>query len=493
MSNWFEKTISLVSPTWALSREQARKHAEFIRSYDAAKNGRRNAGWRPSGTSQNAETLNAASALRNRSRDLCRNNPLVKRAVQSIANNTVGKGVRAKIDGSAKINKLWKDWFETSKCDFDEHLNGYGIQKLVLRAVVESGDALIVRRVNKNNPTIPFELQVLEIDFLDINKTTTRPNKNGSYTFMGIEFNSKGKKTGYWLYEKHPGEVMSFASLKSKFVPAKDVIHVFEKLRPGQVLGVPFGVSAFMRAKDTDEYNDAQVVRQKIAACYTVGITTNDGALSDQSNIDEFERVEPGMIMRLNQGESIEFAQPPTTENFGEFNRTLTQHIAAGFGTTYENMTGDLSKVNFSSGRMGWIEHHRNVEDWQQNILITQFCSKVFDWFLEGARLSGGLSARSNPSVGWTPPGREMIDPSKEVKGIQAMIRNMLISPTDAIRRAGYDPDEVLAETVEWNEKMDEAEVVSDADPRQGKGEEPDGRGRPSTTGENTDDDVDEK
>jgi len=205
------------------------------------------------------------------------------------------------------------------------------------------------------------------------------------------------------------------------------------------------------------------------------------------------ERVEPGMMYRMGEGDSVSFANPPTTENYAEFNKTVLQQVAAGFGTTYENLTGDLSQVNFSSGRMGWIEHHRNIEDWQRNIIIPQLLSKVFNWFKEGLVLKGIVPASQSISAGWTPPRREMIDPSKEVKGVQAQVRNFLLSPQDAIRQAGEDPDEVLEETIAWNAKLDNANLISDADPRQGKGESPDGRGRPSTTGENTDDDVDEK
>lgn len=485
---WYEKAIEYISPQLALKREQAAAHLEILRSYDAAKTGRRNANWVATGSSANTEIYRAASTLRNRSRDLSRNNPLIKRAVQSISNNTVGKGIQAKISSSNKnydkrITQLWKDWFESTDCDFDEHLSGYGLQKMVFRAVVESGDALIVKRTNSKK-SVPIEIQVLEIDFLDINKSSTTVNADGSYTFMGIEFNKQGKRVAYWLYDKHPGEIMNFSSMTSKRVPVEDVIHVFEKLRPGQQVGVPFGVSAFMRAKDTDEYNDAQVMRQKIAACYAVFVKDGGvGSTMTTSDKEEFERVEPGMIYRLGESDEVTFASPPTTENFAEFNRVLVQHIAAGFGTTYENVTGDLSNVNFSSGRMGWIEHHRNIEDWQQNVMINMLCKKIFAWFVDAIKLKGAIPVAVSVSAGWTPPRREMIDPSKEVKGIQAQIRNMLLSPSDAIMQNGFDPEEVLEETIEWNKKLDAAKLISDADPRNSSSSGSQ-VGRPSDTGE---------
>ena len=492
--NGFERFIEFLSPQLALERERARKHVQLIRGFDAAKKGRRTSGWTATGTSQNAEIYRAASTLRDRSRDLCRNNPYVKRAVQSISNNVVGTGIRAKITGQAKTRLYteWIEWADKTTCDYQDRMNLYGIQKLVMRAMIESGDALIIRRRNRSK-RIPIELQVVEIDYLDSTKHSNMITEGGEYDFMGIRYNQRGKRVGYWMFDHHPNDVITLGRAVSRLVPADDVIHVYEVLRPSQQLGVPFGVSAFLRVRDMDEYNDAQVVRQKIAACYTVNITSNaaDNIADTEAKRAEFERIEPGMINVLNAGESIEFGTPPTVENFGEFSRTIMQGVAAGFGTTYENLTGDLSNVNFSSGRMGWIEHHRNIEDWQWNVLAPQFCDRIADWFKEAADLALGISGKS--SFQWTPPRREMIDPSKEVKGIMMAVRNGLITLPEAIREQGYDPEQVFDEIQSTNALLDAKGIILDSDPRQGKQEEEDGRGRPTDTGEGADDDVDRK
>lgn len=492
--NRFEQIIKLVAPQYALRREQARR---ALRAYDAASKGtRRTSSWSTSGSSQNAEAYAAAQTLRDRSRELTRNNPFVKRAVQSISNNVVGTGIRAKINSKNKRQKekVYQDftnWFDTTKCDHDGFKNGYGIQKMVVRAVVESGDCLIVKHWDKSRK-IPLRLQVLEIDYLDHTKNSLvlgTGNQDGSYDFMGIRFNQKGDRIGYWLFDKHPGDPMNVGSLSSKLVPADSVIHVFEQSRPGQQIGVPFGVSAFMRVRDMDEYQDAQVVKQKVAACYSVQITSPTDGPATSAEEEEFSRVEPGMVYRLAPGEDVKFGQPPSVENFGEFSRTILQSVAAGFGTTYENLTGDLNNVNFSSGRMGWIEHHRNIEDWQYNLLIPQFCQKIWDWFIEAYELRSGTV---NVTAEWVPPRREMIDPAKEIKAIGEAMRNGLISPPDAIREQGYDPEKVVEEIKDWNEMIDKAGVVLESDPRQGIKPKGTGAGRPATSGENTDDNEDD-
>ena len=489
--NWAERAINFISPEWGLKRQQAMAVSEHLRSYDAASRGRRTESWKSTGSSANTEIRVAAATLRNRSRELTRNNPFAKKALQSISNNTIGIGIRAKITSNSKskrVHKAWTEWSDSVQCDHEARKNFGGIQKMVMRAVIESGDCLILKRID-TQAKVPLKLMVMEIDYLDMNKTDSQVDANGEYNFLGIRFNKKGNRIGYWLFDEHPGETRTFTSLTSKLVSASSVIHVFEQLRPGQQLGVPFGVSAFLRARDMDEYNDAQVMRQKIAACYSVFITTDINASSTTQRA-EMERVEPGVIQQLGVGENVQFGQPPTVENFAEFHRTISQGIGAGYGTTYENVTGDYSNVNFSSGKMGHIEHHRNVEDWQWNMIIPQLLQPIFVWFTESVELKG--IATGGVTAGWTPPRREMIDQAKEVKGILGALRAGLISPQDAILEQGYDPEEVLGEIVEWNKQIDAAGVILDSDPRQGKANSSGGAGRPPDKGGKIGSGVDE-
>lgn len=490
--NWFERAIQAVAPNIALKRQQALVLSEHIRSYDAASRGRRTSNWNARGTSSNSEIHAAASTLRNRSRDLSRNNPFAKKAVQSISNNTIGTGIRAKITGTnkaktSKVTKAWTEWSDSTECDNESRKTLSGIQKMVMRAVVESGDCLILKRIDRAAKN-PLKLVVLEIDYLDMNKNSTRTNEDGSYDFLGIRFSKTGKRIGYWLYDVHPGETGLMNMAKSRLVPASSVIHVFEQLRPGQQLGVPYGVSAFLRVRDVDEYNDAQVVRQKLAACFSVFIRT-DMSINSTNERDEMERVEPGMIQQLGSGEDVQFATPPSVENFEEFHRTMMYGIGAGYGLTYQALTGDYSQVNFSSGKMGHIEFNRNIEDWQWNMIIPQFLMPVWNWFVEAAELKG--IDTTSVTTGWTPPRREMIDVAKEAKGYKELIRMGLISMQDAIAEQGYQPEEVVAEIVEWNKMLDNNGIKLDSDPRQGKGEASDGRGRPTTDGGKVDENED--
>lgn len=473
--NFIDNIIGYIAPKAGVRRLRARAVMSImqdqVRRYDVAQRGRRTNGLPKWDGSANNETALDLTALRAASRHMVRNNPYAKKAIQSIVANTVGTGIQPSPTSSyknrtARVKQLWKKWAETTACDFDGQHNIYGIQRLVMRTVAEGGECIVLRRrSNDKSGQIPIQLQVLEADFLDQSKDVksfTRSGVEGGYITQGVEFDKDGKRKGYWLFNKHPGE---FGHFESRFVDANDVLHIYEVLRPGQVRGVPFGTSAMLRLKDFDDYEDAEVVRQKIAACFAAFVQDADPASSIGGSTDEdmLERLEPGVIEHLPPGKTINFASPPTTQNYDGFSRKILQGIAAGYGITYEALTGDLSNVNFSSGRMGWLEMHRQIEDWQYNMLIPMFCDKAWEWFMDGASLAQSFNA-PEMTVSWTPPRRAMIDPVKETNAMNAQVRNGFKSYSEAVRELGYEPDEVIAELKEDMSKIKDAGLVLDCD-----------------------------
>lgn len=313
-----------------------------------------------------------------------------------------------------------------------------------MRAVAESGDAIIIRRWNMDSPT-GFDLQVLESDFLDENMT--RAEQDGGFSMQGVVFDANGRRKGYYLFDKHPGEIgFTQGNLASRYVPASEVVHVFEVLRPGQVRGIPMGVSAFIRLKDFDEFQDAQLYKQKIAALFVMVVTDTQKPLGKQlgAGYDPLDKMVPGIVEHLPYGKDVKFSQPPTTEGTDEYSKTVLRAIAVAYNVTYEALTNDYSNVNFSSGRMGWLEFARNVASWQDRLMITMLCDGVFEWFQQSLKILGGFS--DNLDITWTTPRREMIDPFKEGKAMIELVSAGVISRQEFQRLMGYDPDDVNAE-----------------------------------------------
>ena len=92
--NWLDRAVSYVAPATALRRARHRAAmAALARSYEGARLGRRTEGWVVAGSSANAEIGTALSRLRDRSRDLVRNNPYAAKAVQAVVSNLIGTGI----------------------------------------------------------------------------------------------------------------------------------------------------------------------------------------------------------------------------------------------------------------------------------------------------------------------------------------------------------------------------------------------------------------
>lgn len=137
---------------------------------------------------------------------------------------------------------------------------------------------------------------------------------------------------------------------------------------------------------------------------------------------------------------------------------------ASGLGITYEALTGDLSNVNFSSGRMGRMEMDRNVSAWQWLLLIPQMMQPLSAWTLEAWPLA---SSRARPaSLAWVPPARIVVDPAKEYAAMVTLIRAGLTSRSASIQALGYDAETVEAEIAADNARADAAGLIFDSDPR---------------------------
>lgn len=480
-ANLLDRALAVVAPQRAVKRIEARTQIERLTQtrnlYEAASVSRRTQGWRSTLlTDANAENRTALIRLRSVSREMVRNNAYAARAKATIAHNMVGAGIigqartaEGRETRAAQIQTLVKRHFDTTDIDADGHLNLAGLQQLAVNTIVESGEVIIRKRPRlvEDKYALPFQIQVLEPDFIDT--FVEGPQPNGNYAIQGIEFDLRGKRVAYFLFDQHPGSMANGTKLGvGRRVSADFVAHVYRVDRPGQVRGVSWFAPVIMRMRDFADYADAQLMRQKIAACFAAFITTSDGYDASSADVSTtgqpVEVFEPGMIERLREGETVTFATPPSTSDFAGYSASTLREIAAGIGITYEALTGDLTGVNYSSGRMGWLEYQRNIDAWRWNMLIPQMMGPLAAWTQEAAMV---VTGSTEPFwFTWTPPRREMIDPSVEIEASQAAIRAGLSSRSEEVRRNGYDPTELDTEVAKDNERADALGLVYDSDPR---------------------------
>lgn len=352
--NTLDRILSFLAPGVAVSRQKARVQSHLLaRHYEAASGGRRTSGWRATGSDATAAMRDALARLRNNARDLVRNNPHATSALDIIADHVVGWGIVAKPgDGNQRVAETWDRWASTPACDADGRLDFYGLQKLAQRTITESGEVLVRQRYRRQGDTdalgrplpVPLQIQVLEPDYIDTLKTgLTLPN--GGRIVAGIEYDALGRRVAYWLFPEHPGSEIFGGATTSRRIPAGGILHVFRTLRPGQGRGASWFSSVILKMRDFDEYDDAQLMKQKVAALLGVVVTDIDGTArpfgSTDSSQPSWDYLEPGGIHHVGPGTKVDIIDPPRVAEFADYSAVTLRTIAAGLGIGYEDLTGD--------------------------------------------------------------------------------------------------------------------------------------------------------
>lgn len=468
-----DRMVGWFSPAAALRRLQARRTMQFLAAYDAATAGRRSGSLgRAGSTSANTELRRAGRTLRDRSRDLHRNNPYGRRAVNALAYHVVGAGIRASLP-KGSVRDEWLSWAESTDCDANGRQTLYGLQNLIMRTMVMSGEAIIRRRIRRlgDGMRVPLQIQVLEPDYIDSTREGTIDGRN---VVQGVAFDAIGREVGAYMFRDHPGDY-NLSTLRgtyeSVFVPASEYERVFYEERPGQVRGAPLLAPVMLRIADLDDYNDAQLLRQKLAAMFVAFVYDATGEVTPSTSTTEtpVDTWQPGSVETLPPGKDVKFTDPPKVDGFADFRRGMLQDIATGLGIPYEALTADYSNVNYSSARLAFLEYWRLIDDLQWNLVIPRACTRIGRWWSMAAGLSGVVRMNEAPGFelsAWMPPAREMIEPSRDVPATIKAIRGGLTTLSAEIARSGYEPDDVIEKWAEDAARLDELGLQLDSDPR---------------------------
>jgi len=462
-AHWFDQALAVFAPERALRAAQARQALLEIRAYEGAKRTRRTEGWRSGNGSANAEINGALSTLRDRSRELVRNNPYARRAINVLVGKSIGTGILARVPDGAKSAM---DEF-VDKCDVTATFDFYGLQSLIARTAFESGGCL-VRRIRTTQGRIPLKLQVLEPDYID---TTKYGTVGDNYIIAGIEINGYGARVAYWLYDQHPGESAPIPRrLQSQRIDASEIIYFGERERPGQLHCVPRLATTMLRFRDHDDWRDAVLLKKKIEACFVAFVhgsgTSNtiagSGQIETQTDGKRIETLSPGMIHKLRDGEEVSFGNPSAAVD-GGFNKDELHAMAVGTGVTYEQLTGDLSQVNFSSMRAGMNDFIDMVEMYRWIQFIPQVLKPIREWAIEAGWTAGSLRSRDYAFI-WTPPAWPYVNPVDDIKALKEMVLGGVQSLSEGIRQRGYNPDDVFDEIARERKSLAEKGIKVDTD-----------------------------
>lgn len=505
--NPIDSLVSFFNPVAGAKRMAARTSLKSLKrmsakmNYDAAGRGRR--GMKNKGD-PSAKTVgrNNLIILRRNMRELGRNNSIIKSAVSAKTAHTIGTGIRPNITPIAKTKAAKKKsddlqskinaWCSSTGSDLYGRNDFYGYQHLAFQTMISSGECLIIRQQTEEPETgIPLQLKILDGDHLDHTKNGKNAD-NGNDVIDGVELNSDEKAVAYWIFDEHPGDIGLYRghNLKSNRIPADDVIHLYETLRPGQIRGLPRGLASAQKAKSLDEFQDARLEQMKVAACMVGVVTDNSIGPNAEGTTPEAlpEQLTPGLLLELGRGQGFAFNQPPSVSGQHDFVTEQLHDIAADWDITYQALTQDLKQVNFTSGRMGWLDMYRKVDTDRSRIIIPILLNRVWQWLSEALELTG--QPARNMRCQWIPPRREMFDPTKEIPPLIKAVRAGLKPMQRALIEQGDDPDEIINQFASWNEMVDRLNLIFDTDPRRVSGA---GNTIPATEAESGKENIDDE
>lgn len=455
--NWLDRRIAAFSPTAGLRRATARKALQALAHYNAATVSWRSAGLRPAAGDADSIAQGVRRRIMLSVRDVIRNNPTAARARQVLVNNIIGTGIEPKLVSDDQ--QLRDDWkvraraLDSTAFDVQGTCTLAGIQRLAVETMITDGEALILWPDDARGDG-QCRVRVLEPEYL-VDTLNARADIFGNMIHDGIEYDSAGRVVAYHLYDEHPDSAVwlgQLGGMRQSRVDASRVIHLYRMDRPGQRRGVSWFAPVLDDLVALRDNDDAQLMRQKIAACFAAFWRTD----KDPEAAGIPKTLSPGLIQQIGGDDEVQFANPPDVTGYDDFAKIHLRRVAAGLGITYESLTGDLSNVNFSSARLGRIEMSQNVEAWQWSLVMPRLCAPLATWILRGWSLAEPkrVEALRAARLDWTPPPPVIADPKTETAVSIDRIEAGLASRHGEIRRMGYEPGPI------------DAEITADADMR---------------------------
>jgi lambda family phage portal protein len=457
---------------WPFTRSKksaTRPSKQAVRQYSGASLAARFGDFNASNLSADAELRNNIEMLRNRSRDLARNNPHLVRFIKLMENNIVGsrgfalqvkaKNANGGTDraGNARVEEQFRLW--SRKVTGDGMMSMREATNLAVRTWCRDGE-VFVQKIHSKRFRDTFRLFFIEADQIDhtLNQTNAQ---TGNSIRMGVEVDGWGAPVAYYALTYHPGDAdwATIGKRKYRRIPADEIIHTFIKSRPGQTRGEPPMAPIMTDSKMLAGYRDAEITNRRVAAAKMGFFVQREDAgpiagvadSIDASGQLEME-VEPGKLSTLPMNTDFRSWDPGSSStDYAQFEKQIIRSIATGLGPSYIDLAMDLEGVNYSSIRQGALAD-RDFYRGMQAFFVEQFAFEVYGEWLDRAMQFGDLSIPSSrydkfyDGSHFRPRGWSWVDPMKETNAAVKAIENNITSLTQVIGDTGRDHEDVFTE-----------------------------------------------
>jgi lambda family phage portal protein len=400
-------------------------------------------------SAKSANSFGVRRTLRIRSRHEVSNNPFLFGIAHSNANDLIGDDgptlqVRTTSAGyNRAVERCWQAWWGEVE----------GVEKLRTTKLAKTVDGEGFQ-VLKTVDDLEHPVKLFPCDLEADQVTTPAPVNLTDLWVDGIDLHPvSGRPKSYHVLKSHPGDFFfpNLNPLAVDKVPARWVIHWFQKSRPGQVRGVPTFTPSLDLFTELRAFRKAVLTNAQVAASFTALIESEAPAQNEPDvEYQPFKRVpiNHGMMTMLparTRMAGFDPKQPQTTyEMFqekclGEACRPLNYPLNLALGTS--------QKFNFSSSKLDHI-NYRNGLTVERGQCTRAVLEPMFRAWFEEAVLSGAIpvweGGLNPPPHEWHWPGFESIDPLNDANADAAQLAGGQQTWQEFWARRGKDWKDVM-------------------------------------------------
>lgn len=473
-----DNAIEMLSPSWG----EKRKHARFVsdhrsqlrshaskriearmqRAFDAADNGRlRGHRWMASKLSVNSILDGELGDMVARCKEQYRNNSIAASAIDGRVDNVVGKGYTFQsriqpFDGliSREEARQWNQRIEQKHNVWKRAVRKASKQREACRCYGIYGEFFVLMW---DDPTSEAPVP-LNISVISPERVETPPDKVGRKNIrLGVEFDRNGSPVAYYVRRSEPHDYHEVDYTYDR-VPASRMCHVFRKMFPSQVRGVPWLSPVLAPLKDIGDFMETHLINEQASALTMAFIKTPDpmakalGAAAEvTASGDRIEEMYPAAVEYIGQDDEIVFTDPNRPGGtFAPYIEFRTRQVAAGLRYPYEILAKHFQN-NYSGGRLALIDGRITFGIWQQEE-IEGCWDRVDDRFVYELIALGEVDIdpdqyQDNPELynlhTEIPNGVPWVDPNKETNAELDGIAGGIGSRTHTLLKIGQDREEL--------------------------------------------------
>lgn len=455
------------------------------------------AGWQPGLQSADAEWLGERDTIVGRVRDLVRNNGWAAGAVRRECEAVIGAQLRLNYrpnwkslgqsaewaaEFAREVEAAWAEfcWDPGFYADAERHMSVPALFGLAYRHYAVDGDALAVllwreerRAQGAQYATV---IQIVDPDRLSNPFDAIDDDRLRG----GVELDEDGAALRYHIRKRHPFDVGTVGLQAYEWLGIDrdldfgrpQVVHYFEKERAGETRGKSRFANVIEPLKMDHALGRAELGAAVLNAILAAFIESPfDPGLVEQgfASGNEFEKYQASRtafhknsrlalggvkIKHLFPGEKFTMnAATRPNGAFEPFEMAVLRKVSAGLGLSYEQLTNDWSKVNYSSARAALLEIWRGFTARRVNF-TQRFCTPIFAaWFEEALdrgvlRLPKGAPDFYQARAAWCRcqwigPARGWVDPTKEAQAAVMRIDGGFSTLQQECAEQGLDWEEV--------------------------------------------------